>query len=172
MLVTAGERIAMALLSMAIHERAATPSPSPAASPESSPRTSTRARASSRSGHSGAGGARRRKIAIVAGYQGVSRKREITTLGRGGSDTTAVAMAAALAADACEIYSDVDGVYTADPNVCPQARLLPSLGYEAMQAMASPAPRCSTRRPWSSRAARGIAIHAARPPTRADVRRS
>ena len=64
-----------------------------------------------------------RKIAIVAGFQGISPGRDVTTLGRGGSDATAVALAAALGADVCEIYTDVDGVYTADPGSCrtPQA---------------------------------------------------
>ena len=66
----------------------------------------------------------RGKVVIVAGYQGVSRKREVTTLGRGGIDTTAVALAAALGAEACEIYSDVDGVFSADPRVVPDARKL------------------------------------------------
>jgi aspartate kinase len=75
------------------------------------------------------------KVVIIAGYQGVSYKKEITTLGRGGSDTTAVAMAAALNAEACEIYSDVDGVYSADPTVVPQAVALSSLGYDEMLAL-------------------------------------
>src|SRR6185503_18704714 len=66
----------------------------------------------------------RGRIVIVAGYQGMSYRREITTLGRGGSDTTAVALAAALGADRCEIYSDVEGVYTTDPRIEPRARLL------------------------------------------------
>ncbi|MDB4928782.1 MAG: lysC2 [Myxococcaceae bacterium] len=78
----------------------------------------------------------RGRVVIVAGYQGVSYRREITTLGRGGSDTTAVALAAALRADRCEIYSDVDGVYTADPRVVPGARHLPALGYAELQEMA------------------------------------
>jgi aspartate kinase len=78
----------------------------------------------------------RGRVVIVAGYQGMSYRREITTLGRGGSDTTAVALAAALRADRCEIYSDVDGVYTADPRVVPEARHLPSLGYAELQEMA------------------------------------
>jgi aspartate kinase len=78
----------------------------------------------------------RGKIVIVAGFQGMSYKREITTLGRGGSDTTAVALAAALGADHCEIYSDVDGVYSADPNQVPGARHLPVVSYEEMQEMA------------------------------------
>ncbi|MFO0568554.1 MAG: aspartate kinase [Polyangiaceae bacterium] len=78
----------------------------------------------------------RGRIVIVAGYQGMSYKREITTLGRGGSDTTAVALAAALDADRCEIYSDVDGVYSADPRVVPDAEHLPTLDYATMQEMA------------------------------------
>ena len=76
------------------------------------------------------------KVVIVAGYQGVSYRRDITTLGRGGSDTTAVALAAALDAEACEIYSDVEGVYTADPRVVPDARRLAELCYEEMQELA------------------------------------
>lgn len=72
------------------------------------------------------------KIAVVAGFQGVSTNKEITTLGRGGSDTTAVALAAALEADVCEIYSDVDGVYTSDPRLAPAARRLDSIDYETM----------------------------------------
>jgi aspartate kinase len=78
----------------------------------------------------------RGRIVIVAGYQGMSYRREITTLGRGGSDTTAVALAAALGAERCEIYSDVDGVYTADPRSVPDARHLPDLDYGTMQEMA------------------------------------
>src|SRR6202035_2996388 len=69
----------------------------------------------------------RGKIVVVAGYQGVSYRKEITTLGRGGSDTTAVAMAAALGAEWCEICSDVDGIYTTDPRVVPQAKGIPIL---------------------------------------------
>jgi aspartate kinase len=76
------------------------------------------------------------KIVIVAGYQGMSYRREITTLGRGGSDTTAVALAAALSAERCEIYSDVDGVYSADPRRGPDARHLPELDFDTMQEMA------------------------------------
>ncbi len=77
----------------------------------------------------------RGKIVIVAGYQGMSYKREITTLGRGGSDTTAVALAAALGAERCEIYSDVDGVYTADPRVVPEARHLPEIDFATLSEM-------------------------------------
>ncbi|MCB9649941.1 MAG: aspartate kinase [Deltaproteobacteria bacterium] len=76
------------------------------------------------------------RVVIVAGYQGVSYKREVTTLGRGGSDTTAVALAAALSAEACEIYSDVEGVFTADPRVVPDATPLAELGYAEMQELA------------------------------------
>jgi aspartate kinase len=73
----------------------------------------------------------------VAGFQGVDEVGNITTLGRGGSDTTAVAMAAALKADCCEIYTDVDGVYTADPRICPTARKLERITYDEMLEMAS-----------------------------------
>ena len=79
----------------------------------------------------------RGKIVIVAGYQGMSYKREITTLGRGGSDTTGVAIAAALGADVCEIYTDVDGVYTTDPNLVPSARKIERISYEEMLELAS-----------------------------------
>src|SRR6187549_3418418 len=76
------------------------------------------------------------RIVLVAGFQGVSTDFDITTLGRGGSDTTAVALAAALGAEACEIYTDVDGVHTADPRVVPNARHLPEVGYDEMQELA------------------------------------
>lgn len=76
------------------------------------------------------------KIVIIAGYQGVSYRKEVTTLGRGGSDTTAVAMAAALDADWCEICSDVDGVYSADPRIVPAATRIGTMSYEEMQEMA------------------------------------
>ncbi|HOA26346.1 MAG: aspartate kinase [Propionibacteriaceae bacterium] len=78
------------------------------------------------------------KVTIVAGFQGVSQDtKDITTLGRGASDTTAVALAAALNADYCEIYSDVDGVYTADPRIAPSARQIREIGYEDMMEMAA-----------------------------------
>ncbi|MGH7333483.1 MAG: aspartate kinase [Candidatus Rokuibacteriota bacterium] len=76
-------------------------------------------------------------IAVVAGFQGLSDEDEVTTLGRGGSDLTAVALAAALRADVCEIYTDVDGVYTADPNIVPGARKLARVAYDEMLEMAS-----------------------------------
>jgi len=77
------------------------------------------------------------EIAVIAGFQGVDEKGNITTLGRGGSDTTGVAIAAALNADVCEIYTDVDGVYTADPNIVPTARKVDRISYEEMLELAS-----------------------------------
>jgi len=80
---------------------------------------------------------KQRHIVVVAGFQGCDPDGNITTLGRGGSDTSAVAIAAALNADVCEIYTDVDGVYTADPNICPKARKLEAISYDEMLNMAS-----------------------------------
>ena len=102
----------------------------------------------------------RGKIVIVAGYQGMSYKREITTLGRGGSDTTAVALAAALEAERCEIYSDVDGVYSADPRAVPDAGHLPELSHEMLQEMAECGAKvvCAQAVEWARRA--GISIYA------------
>ncbi len=77
------------------------------------------------------------KIVIVTGFQGINRMDDITTLGRGGSDTTAVALAAALRADACEIYTDVDGVYTADPRIVPGARKIEEISYDEMLELAT-----------------------------------
>lgn len=76
-------------------------------------------------------------IVVIAGFQGIDEQGNITTLGRGGSDTTAVAIAASLKADICEIYTDVDGVYTTDPNICPNARKLDVITYDEMLEMAS-----------------------------------
>jgi len=77
------------------------------------------------------------RIVIVAGFQGVTPDGQITTLGRGGSDTTAVAVAAGIGADVCEIYTDVDGVFSADPRICPSARKIDALSYEEMLEMAA-----------------------------------
>jgi aspartate kinase len=77
------------------------------------------------------------RIVTVAGFQGIDDRGDITTLGRGGSDTTAVALAAALDAEVCEIFTDVDGVYTTDPNICPKARKMDVIAYEEMLEMAS-----------------------------------
>jgi aspartate kinase len=79
----------------------------------------------------------RDRIVLVAGFQGVSTAQNVTTLGRGGSDTTAVALAAAIGADACEIYTDVQGVFTADPRIVPEARKLHAVSYDEMLEMAA-----------------------------------
>ena len=77
------------------------------------------------------------QVAVVAGFQGIGPDGRITTLGRGGSDTSAVALAAALDADRCDIYTDVDGVYTTDPRIAPKAKKLDSITFEEMLEMAS-----------------------------------
>jgi len=79
----------------------------------------------------------KKRIVAVAGFQGLDERGNITTLGRGGSDTTAVALAAALNADVCEIFTDVDGVYTTDPNICPRAKKMDIISYDEMLEMAS-----------------------------------
>lgn len=137
MLLTCGEREAMALLSMSCAEQGL----------EAISFTGSQAGILTNDRHSGARIVEvrpfriedeldRGKVVIVAGFQGVSYKREITTLGRGGSDTTAVALAAALAADVCEIFTDVDGVYTADPRLVPDARKLDRISYDEMLELA------------------------------------
>ncbi len=139
MLLTAGERISMAVLAMAIHDRGE----------EGRSFTGSQAGLITDGAHGSAriidvtpgrihsalsDGA----IPIVAGFQGVSfESKDITTLGRGGSDTTAVAIAAALGADVCEIYTDVDGVFSADPRVVPSARKVPRISYEEMLDLAA-----------------------------------
>ena len=102
----------------------------------------------------------RGRIVIIAGYQGMSYKREITTLGRGGSDTTALAMAAALGASHAEIYSDVDGVYSADPRKVPDARHLPEIGYDEMQEMAEAGAKVLHAKAVEFARSARIAIHA------------
>lgn len=103
-------------------------------------------------------------VVIVGGFQGVSYKREVTTLGRGGSDTTAVAVAASLAAD-CEIYSDVDGVYSADPRVVEDAARIPELSYAEMRALSRAGARVLHARAVELAEERGIAIYARATPT-------
>ena len=98
-------------------------------------------------------------IAVVAGFQGLSDEDEITTLGRGGSDLTAVALAAALKADVCEIYTDVDGVYTADPNVVPDARKLERVAYDEMLEMASLGARVLQARSVEFAKKYGVTVH-------------
>jgi len=102
----------------------------------------------------------RGRIVVIAGYQGVSYRREVTTLGRGGSDTTAVAMAAALGAEYCEICSDVDGVYTADPRVVPSARRIGTLSYEETQELAESGAKVLNAQAVEFAKDRGIAIYA------------
>ncbi|MEO6213491.1 MAG: aspartate kinase [Vicinamibacterales bacterium] len=102
----------------------------------------------------------RGRVVVIAGYQGVSYRREVTTLGRGGSDTTAVAMAAALGAEYCEICSDVDGVYTADPRVVPDARRIGTLSYEESQELAESGARVLNAQAVEFAKAAGIAIYA------------
>lgn len=137
MLLTTGERVSMALLAMAIQKRGLEAISFTGS--QSGIITNDRhfdARILEVRPHRIEDELARGKVVIVAGYQGMSYRREITTLGRGGSDTTAIALAAALSADRAEIYSDVDGVYSADPRVVPNARHLPELTYDAMQEMA------------------------------------
>lgn len=109
----------------------------------------------------------RGNIVIIAGYQGVSYRKEVTTLGRGGSDTTAVAMAAALDAEWCEICSDVDGVYSADPRVVPSAKRISSLSHEETQELAEAGAKVLNAQAVEFAKERGIAIYAratAQPP--------
>ncbi|MGE5174789.1 MAG: aspartate kinase [Hyphomicrobiales bacterium] len=138
MLLTAGERISMALVSMAVNDLGQeavsfTGSQSGIVTDTSHTRAKILEVRADRIREE----LKRGRVVIVAGFQGVSREREVTTLGRGGSDTTAVALAAALGAAECEIYTDVDGVYTADPRIVPAARKLKSLSYDEMLELAS-----------------------------------
>lgn len=137
-LVSTGEQVSMALIAMAIH----------ALGHDAVSFTGgqvgivtdgdfTRARIRQVKGHRIQQALERGSIAVVAGFQGVDQDGNITTLGRGGSDTTAVALAAALKADLCEIYTDVAGVFTADPKVVKDARKLDSISYDEMLEMAS-----------------------------------
>jgi aspartate kinase len=160
MLLTAGERISMALLAMALEELgvpAVSFTGSQAGILTDGRHTSARVvevrpvRVREELG--------RGKVVIVAGFQGVSPQREVTTLGRGGSDTTAVALAAALGAD-CEIYSDVDGVYTADPRVVASPRHLGEISYEEMQELARAGAKVLNADAVEFARATGIAIHA------------
>jgi aspartate kinase len=99
------------------------------------------------------------RIVIVAGFQGVSGTSDITTLGRGGSDTTAVAVAAGLEADVCEIYTDVDGVFTADPRVVPTARKLDAVTYEEMLELAASGAKVLALRSVEYARTHGVAVH-------------
>ncbi|MCC7387049.1 MAG: aspartate kinase [Deltaproteobacteria bacterium] len=161
MLLSAGERISMALLAMAIRELGF----------EAVSLTGSQSGIITNASHSQARIVEVRpfrvqdelalgKIVIVAGYQGVSYRRDVTTLGRGGSDTTAVALAAALEATACEIYSDVEGVFTADPRVVLDAKKLGHLGYEEMQELAESGAKVLNAAAVEFAKQRGIAIYA------------
>jgi aspartate kinase len=99
------------------------------------------------------------RIVLVAGFQGVSTAYDVTTLGRGGSDTTAVALAAALGADACEIYTDVDGVFTADPRLVPEARQLHAVSYEEMLEMAASGAKVLQLRSVEFARNHGVMVH-------------
>ena len=136
MLITAGERKAMALLCMALHD-AGVPSDSFTGSQAGIITDTDHTKAkivdirADRLREALAGG----RVPVVGGAQGVSTDRDVTFLGRGGTDTTAVALAQALDADACEIYTDVPGVFTADPRVVPEARRLKRISFEEMLEM-------------------------------------
>ncbi len=160
MLLTAGERISMALLAMALEEQGV-----PAVS-----FTGSQAGILTDDRHASARIVEvrpvrvweeldRGRVVIVAGFQGVSPRKEVTTLGRGGSDTTAVALAASLGAD-CEIYSDVDGVYTADPRVVESPRRLDEISYEEMQELARAGAKVLNADAVEFAREKGIAIHA------------
>ena len=136
MLLSTGERTSMALLCIALHEEGI----------ESISLTGSQAGIITNDRHNDARVIEVRpirvldeldkgKVVVIGGFQGVSYKRDITTLGRGGSDTSAVALAAALNAERCEIYSDVDGVYTTDPNIVKDAKHLPEISYQQIQEM-------------------------------------
>ncbi len=137
MLLTTGERISMALLCMALHDvgvEAVSFTGSQVGIITDT--VHTKAKILEVKGDRVRAAINDKKVAVVAGFQGISTAKEITTLGRGGSDTTAVALAAALQADSCEIYTDVTGVFTADPRVVRQARKVPVLQFDEMLEMA------------------------------------
>ena len=136
MLLTTGERISMALLCMALHD-AGVEAVSFTGSQVGiiTDTVHTKAKILEVKGDRVRAAINDKKVAVVAGFQGISTAKEITTLGRGGSDTTAVALAAALQADSCEIYTDVTGVFTADPRVVRQARKVPVLQFDEMLEM-------------------------------------
>jgi len=137
MLLASGEQVSIALLAMALHALG-TPAVSFTA-PQVAIRTTashTRARIRSIDTARMTAELKAGRVVIVAGFQGVTEDGQITTLGRGGSDTTAVALAAALGAEVCEIFTDVDGVYTADPRLVPEARKLERISYDEMLELA------------------------------------
>src|SRR3954462_10956770 len=161
MLLTAGERISVALLSMAIIELGRdaisfTGSQAGIVTDTSHGRARIVAMQSRRVHEALDAG----RIVVVAGFQGVSTELDVTTLGRGGSDTTAVALAGALDADACEIYTDVDGVFTADPRVVPKARKLKTVTSEEMLKLSANGAKVLYTRAVESARRHGALIHA------------
>jgi aspartate kinase len=161
MLLSAGERISMAILSMAIRELGG----------DAISFTGSQSGIITNDRHIDAriievrpfrvqDELARGRVVVIAGYQGVSYRREVTTLGRGGSDTTAVAMAAALGAEWCEICSDVDGIYTADPRVVPTARRIGVLSYEETQELAESGAKVLNAQAVEFAKQQGIAIYA------------
>ena len=138
MLMSTGEQISVSLLAMALHELNC-----PAISFTGgqvgikTDSAYTRARILDISTKRLREELKNKKVVIVAGFQGINEKHEITTLGRGGSDLTAVALAKALSADACEIYTDVEGIYTTDPRLVKEAQKLKKISYEEMLELAS-----------------------------------
>ncbi len=138
MLISTGEQVSVALMAMAVHSLGyEAVSLTGAQIGINTDSTHTKARIRSISTERMRGLLDSGKIVIAAGFQGIDQNMNITTLGRGGSDTTAVALAAVLKADACEIYTDVDGVYTTDPRVLPEARQMDRVSYEEMLELAS-----------------------------------
>ncbi|MGK4584708.1 aspartate kinase [Kitasatospora sp. HPMI-4] len=161
MLLTSGERISNALMAIAIN---ALGSPAHSLSGAQAGIVTTAAHGNARIIDVAPERVRealdRGVIALVAGFQGIDRdSRDITTLGRGGSDTTAVALAAALKADLCEIYTDVDGVYTADPRIVPNARLLEHVTYETMQELAMNGAKVLAARSVEYARRHGVPLH-------------
>jgi aspartate kinase len=171
MLLSAGERIAMALLSMAIRELGGAAISFTGS--QSGIITNDRhvdARIIEVRPFRVQDELARGNVVVIAGYQGVSYRREVTTLGRGGSDTTAVAMAAALGAEWCEICSDVDGVYSADPRVVSSARRIGTLSYEETQELAEAGAKVLNAQAVEFAKEKGIAIWArATASSRADL---
>jgi len=160
MLLTAGERISMALLSMAINDLGR----------DAVSFTGSQAGIVTDTSHGKAKIVELRtqrvrdaldegRVAIVAGFQGVSTSSDVTTLGRGGSDTTAVALAAGLGAESCEIYTDVEGVFTADPRIVPGARKLATVSYEEMLELAASGAKVLALRSVEYARNHGVPIH-------------
>lgn len=138
MLLSTGERVTIALLALAIQSLGhKAQSFTGRQAGIVSDNVHTKARIEKISGERVKCALKEGKIAVVAGFQGITESDDVTTLGRGGSDLSAVAVAAALKADVCDIYTDVDGVYTTDPNMVPQARKLDKISYDEMLELAS-----------------------------------